>query len=182
MDYGMLTDNMGKKADFRSVILIMTSNAGASMLNRKLIGFDERINTTAIENEVERVFSPEFRNRLDAIVTFNAVNKEMAALIAKKAWDQLSQKLALRKVKLIASDELMRWIAQKGINNKYGAREIIRVVENDVKKLLINEVLFGKLSLGGTARLDINAEQIVLHAYLPSYEPDLRLDVPFEVF
>ena len=166
MDYGVLTDNMGKKADFRHVIIIMTSNAGAAEMNRAQIGFGSGINTTAMELEVERIFSPEFRNRLDAIVPFNPVDKQIAFLIAKKAWGNLAERLSHRHVSLSATDELLRWIALKGLSERYGAREIIRVVENDIKKLLINEVLFGVLAHGGSAVIDVEdgcAKIKVLH-------------------
>ncbi|MDR1559306.1 MAG: AAA family ATPase [Clostridiales bacterium] len=162
MDYGVLTDNMGKKADFRHVIIIMTSNAGAAEMSRKLIGFGGGLDMAAMDREVERVFSPEFRNRLDAVVPFNPVDKCMARLIAGKAWNSLAEKLNTRNVKLSATDELLGWIAEKGLSERYGAREIIRVVENDIKKLLINEVLFGKLAQGGSAVMDIDGARPVI--------------------
>jgi len=155
MDYGVLTDNMGKKADFRHVIIIMTSNAGAAEMNRMRIGFGGGVNTQAMDREVERVFSPEFRNRLDAIVPFNPVDMRMAYLIARKAWGNLAEKLERRRVKLAATEELLGWIAEKGLSERYGAREIIRVVENEIKKMLIDEVLFGALARGGSVLLDI---------------------------
>jgi ATP-dependent Clp protease ATP-binding subunit ClpA len=154
MDYGTLTDNSGKKADFRHVIIIMTSNAGASELNRRLIGFDGKTNIGAINKEVERVFTPEFRNRLDAIVIFKGVDEGMAVRIAQKAFNILADKLKGKKVELTATPALLRHIAKKGTSEEFGAREIIRVVENEVKKPLINEVLFGKLSQGGSAVAD----------------------------
>ena len=155
MDYGVLTDNMGKKADFRHVIIIMTSNAGAAEMNRMQIGFGGSVNMQAMDREVERIFSPEFRNRLDAIVPFNPVDKRMAYLIAKKAWGNLAEKIGRKQVKLDATEALLEWIAAKGLSERYGAREIIRVVENDIKKILIDEVLFGSLANGGAAYVDI---------------------------
>jgi len=153
MDYGRLTDNTGRQADFSNVILIMTSNAGASELTRKTIGFGGKLNMGAVEKAVEKMFSPEFRNRLDSIVQFNAVDEKMAHSIALRAFENLSEKLKNRGVKLSPSKSAVEYIAQKGLSETYGAREIIRVVENDVKKLLVNELLFGKLAEGGTASL-----------------------------
>ena len=156
MDYGSLTDNNGKKADFRNVIIIMTSNAGASELTKKPIGFGERHNFGAVDKAVEQAFSPEFRNRLDAIIQFNPVNEAMALSIAHKALDKLVQKMATKEVKFKVTKGAARFIAQKGLSETYGAREIIRVVENDVKKLLVNEVLFGDLAEGGVATLQLD--------------------------
>jgi len=153
MDYGKLTDNAGRQADFSNVILIMTSNAGASELTKKAIGFGDGLNTSAVEKAVEKIFSPEFRNRLDGIIQFNPVDEKMAKSIASKAIGALSEKLAKQGVTLAPSKKTVEYIAQKGLSKTYGAREIIRVVENDVKKLLVNELLFGKLAKGGTAIL-----------------------------
>ena len=153
MDYGRLTDNTGRQADFSNVILIMTSNAGAVDLTKKPIGFGDELNTGAVDKAVETIFSPEFRNRLDGVVQFNPVDEKMAKKIAEKALEQLKEKLAARGVKLKPSKSAVEYIAQKGLSRTFGAREIIRVVENDVKRILVNELLFGKLSGGGTASL-----------------------------
>ena len=153
MDYGSLTDNTGRKADFSNVILIMTSNAGAAELTKKPIGFGGGLNTDAVEKAVEKIFSPEFRNRLDGVVQFNPVDEQMARRIADRAFERLAEKLAVRGVKLLPSKSAVDYVAEKGLSEVYGAREIIRVVENDVKRLLVNELLFGKLQDGGTATL-----------------------------
>ena len=153
LDYGTLTDNTGKKADFRNTIIIMTSNAGARELTRQTIGFDSARDDAAAEKAVDRIFSPEFRNRLDAIIRFKAIDKKMARQIAQKALDKLAAKLKARNVTFSATKTALDHIAQKGLSETYGAREIIRTVENDVKKLLTQEVLFGQLANGGTCRL-----------------------------
>ena len=153
MDYGRLTDNTGRQADFSNVILIMTSNAGAVDLTRKPIGYGDELNTKAVDKAVESMFSPEFRNRLDGIVQFNPVNERMAKLIARQAISRLSEKLAARGVVLKPSKSAVDYIASKGLSRTYGAREIMRVVENDVKRLLVNELLFGRLADGGAASL-----------------------------
>lgn len=156
MDYATLTDNNGKKADFRNVILIMTSNAGAREVGRTLIGFESRnIDKGAITKEVERIFSPEFRNRLDDIVTFNHINEEMALLIAEKAIKQFAGKLKAKNIRLRVTARCYKWIAQKGLSSVYGAREILRFVQDKIKTYFVDEVLFGELSKGGTAVIDI---------------------------
>ena len=162
MDYGSLTDNTGKKADFRNVIIIMTSNAGAKEIGKRIIGFDSKaINISAIDKEVEKVFSPEFReNRLDAIVLFNHVNEKMAYLIAKKAVQKLSEKLIIKNIKLTVTPSAITYIASKGLSEVYGAREIIRVVDQEIKKMLVDEVLFGKLTKGGAVTVGCNKSQI----------------------
>jgi len=153
MDYGQLTDNTGKKADFRNTIIIMTSNAGAREMTRQVIGFDGSRDEGAAGKAVEKAFSPEFRNRLDAIVQFRGVDETMARQIAQKSLDKLGVKLLARGVEFSASEEALEFIANKGLSETYGAREIIRIVENDVKKLLVGEVLFGALANGGACEL-----------------------------
>lgn len=161
MDYGVLTDNSGKKADFRNVILIMTSNAGAKEIGKNIIGFDDsKLGFSAIDREVERVFSPEFRNRLDEIVTFNYVDKDMAVLITQKAITALGEKLKGKRIKLQITDEAADWIAERGLSKKYGAREIIRIVNMDIKKMLVESVLFGKLANGGRAVISVKNDAI----------------------
>jgi ATP-dependent Clp protease ATP-binding subunit ClpA len=153
MDYGSLTDNTGKKADFRNVIIIMTSNAGAREMTRQTIGFGGNLDSAAAEKAVERIFSPEFRNRLDSVIRFKHVDEAMALQIAKKAIAKLAEKLSAKKVTFTAAKNALTHIASKGLSETYGAREIIRIVENDVKKLLVEEVLFGELANGGTCKL-----------------------------
>lgn len=153
MDYGTLTDNTGKKADFRNVITIMTSNAGAREITRQTIGFGGNLDAAAADKAVERIFSPEFRNRLDAVVRFKPVDKKMSLQIAQKALDKLAAKLFAKNITFTAAKSALEHIASKGLSETYGAREIIRIVENDVKKLLVEEVLFGTLANGGACKL-----------------------------
>lgn len=156
MDYATLTGNTGKKADFRNVILIMTSNAGAREASKNVIGFGDRVGSgAAITKEVERVFSPEFRNRLDNIVVFNKMDEAMALKIAKKAMKQFEEKLLSKNIKLKVTDKLYEWLSKKGFSETYGAREINRVVQQDIKTYFVDEVLFGELSKGGSAVVDI---------------------------
>lgn len=163
MDYATITDNNGKKADFRNVILIMTSNAGARDIGKTMLGFGSRVVAEeAITKEVEKVFSPEFRNRLDDIVVFNGINEDMALRIAKKAIAQFQDKLLSKNVMLKVTDKCYKWLAQKGFSKTYGAREIIRVVQQEIKTYFVDEVLFGKLSQGGTAIIDIDDDKVVI--------------------
>ncbi|MCL1999767.1 MAG: AAA family ATPase [Turicibacter sp.] len=153
MDYGRLTDNSGRQASFSDIILIMTSNAGAVDLEKKTIGFGNDFNTKAIDTAVDKFFSPEFRNRLDGVLKFNPVDEKMAALITDKAMRELNDKLKAKNVTLTATKTALDYIARKGLSKTYGAREIIRTIDSDIKKLLVNELLFGRLEGGGTAKL-----------------------------
>lgn len=155
MDYATLTDNQGRKADFRNIILIMTSNAGADKLGKNSMGFIERdVTSDVIMEDVKRIFQPEFRNRLSKIVVFNQINKEMARLIAEKKLKGLANQLSVKNVHLTVSEEAVDYLKDKGISREYGAREIDRVINSEIKNLLVNELLFGKLSKGGNCHLD----------------------------
>lgn len=157
MDYASLTDNKGKKADFKNAIIIMTSNAGARQIGKQKIGFNEgAIDDGIMMEEVNKVFSPEFRNRLTAIVTFNHMDKAMAERIADKKLKELENKLSGKKVTFEVSKEARDYVIQKGITREYGARELERVVNNEIKPLLVNELLFGKLKNGGDAFLTMS--------------------------
>lgn len=161
MDYATLTDNQGRKADFRNVILIMTSNAGASMVGKNLAGFGSReLTETAIADEVKRIFSPEFRNRLDRIITFHPIDEQMALQIVDKLLGQLGGKLADKHVELHTTDACRRYLMQKGVTREYGAREISRVINTEVKPLLVDQILFGKLKKGGKCLLDVKDGKI----------------------
>lgn len=163
MDYATLTDNTGRKADFRNVILIMTSNAGASKVGKAEIGFGNRkFAKSEIKKEVERVFSPEFRNRLNDIVVFNSMNEEMALKIAKKTVKQFEEKLASKNIKLEVTEACYTWIAEQGCSSVYGAREIIRIVQQKIKPHFVDAVLFGELKSGGTAVIDVADDEIVI--------------------
>lgn len=164
MDYATLTDNNGRKADFRNVIIIMTSNAGAREVGKVMLGFGARIvQEDAITKEVERVFSPEFRNRLDEIIVFNKMDEKMAYLIAEKAIGEFEKKLLSKNIKIQVSEKAYKWIGEKGLSSIYGAREILRVVQQEIKPYFVEEALFGKLSKGGTASIDIIDDKIVIN-------------------
>jgi ATP-dependent Clp protease ATP-binding subunit ClpA len=156
MDYATLTDNQGRKADFRNVILIMTSNAGARDVGKSLIGFGDRAMTdTALSEAVERAFTPEFRNRLDAVVRFDNLPPEIIERIVVKAIDEFRVQLAEKKVELEATPALVRHLAEKGYSREFGARNIGRLVEDKIKTFFVDEVLFGRLVAGGKAVADL---------------------------
>ncbi len=155
MDYATLTDNQGKKADFRNIILIMTSNAGASLAEKGQIGFGSSSqNLEALTEAVKRTFQPEFRNRLSRIVQFRSMDYEMAKKITKKKLRELSNKLMLKKVELVITEKAETYVQKAGITREYGAREIDRVISGDVKPLLAELLLFGKLKRGGKCVLE----------------------------
>ena len=162
MDYATLTDNQGRKADFRNVILIMTSNAGARDVGKNLIGFGDRtLSNSALDEAVERAFTPEFRNRLDAVVHFGNLPMEVIERIVTKALDDFNLQLAEKKVRLVARDSVVKFLAEKGYSREFGARNISRLVEDKIKSFFVDEVLFGRLEKGGTAVADLVDGQIV---------------------
>ncbi len=156
MDYATLTDNKGRKADFRNVILIMTSNAGARDIGKNLVGFARgTVKNEAISDEVKRAFTPEFRNRLDKIVVFNQINEDMARDITNKELNKFIEKLKGKNIELSFTDKAITFISEKGLSKEFGAREIIRVINSEIKPLLVDELLFGDLSKGGICTVDI---------------------------
>ncbi len=163
MDYATLTDNQGRKADFRNVVIIMTSNAGASRIGRHGIGFlGQDINEDAVMEEVKRIFQPEFRNRLNKTVVFHGMNEEMADRIVRKKLEQLKEMLLRRKVKLSFDKAAQKLVKTKGISTEFGAREIERVIQGEIKPLLVDEILFGALKQGGTCRLTASEDGFVM--------------------
>jgi len=163
MDYATLTDNKGRKADFRNAIIIMTSNAGARNIGKKLIGFGEReVKGEAIMEEVKKFFTPEFRNRLDKIIVFNSMNDSMAINIAKKQLNNFKTKLVTKNIEIEFSEECVSYIAKTGISEEFGAREIARIVASKIKPLLVDEILFGKLNDGGNCTVDFIDENFKL--------------------
>ena len=150
MDYATITDNTGRKADLKNLILIMTSNVGAKDIEKMSVGFaSQRKGGKNMIRHMEKVFSPEFRNRLDAVVTFNSMNKEMAMDIAEKSLKDFGKILKEKKIELIICEECIKYLAEKALESIYGAREIHRLIQTEIKDTLIDEVLFGKASKGG---------------------------------
>jgi len=154
MDHGTLTDNNGRKADFRNVILVMTTNAGVAQTTRKSIGFAEQDNSTDAMEEIKRTFTPEFRNRLDNIVWFNHLDKNVILQVVDKFIVELQMQLDKKQVELDISTSARDWLAEKGYDKAMGARPMSRVIQDNLKKPLANEVLFGSLAEGGKVIVD----------------------------
>ncbi|OOM78755.1 ATP-dependent Clp protease ATP-binding subunit ClpA [Clostridium puniceum] len=163
MDYATLTDNKGRKADFRNVIIIMTSNAGARNIGKKLIGFGDReVKGEAIMEEVKKFFTPEFRNRLDKIIVFNSMNDVMAMNIAKKQLNDFKIKLANKNIEIEFTEECAKHLVKIGTSEEFGAREIARIIASKIKPLLVDEILFGKLRDGGSCVINVKNEEFKL--------------------
>ena len=163
MDYAVLTDNKGRKADCRHVVLIMTSNAGAQFARQASIGFSSQITAgEAMLKQVKKTFKPEFINRLSATVVFHDMSREMASLILDKKLGELSSKLAARQIEMELSPEARNWLLQRGFLPEYGAREMDRVIASHLKPLLMREILFGSLKSGGKTCIQVDKDQLVL--------------------
>jgi ATP-dependent Clp protease ATP-binding subunit ClpA len=160
MDHGTLTDNNGRKADFRHVVLVMTTNAGAAETSRPSIGFTEQDHATDGMEAIKRLFSPEFRNRLDAVVQFGSLSPEVIANVVNKFIFELEQQLLEKKVVLVVEDEARVWLAQRGYDPRLGARPMGRIIRDHIKKPLANEILFGKLANGGSVRVQVAGEDL----------------------
>jgi ATP-dependent Clp protease ATP-binding subunit ClpA len=162
MDYATLTDNNGKKADFRNVILIMTSNAGAKEMERDSIGFGDRGKERHSKGSevVRRIFSPEFRNRLDAIITFNPLTTETMRRVVDKYITELQQQLKQKKVQITLSDRAKDWLARKGYHPRFGARPLARTIQKEIKDVLSDEILFGRLKRGGHVSIDLDNDAL----------------------
>jgi ATP-dependent Clp protease ATP-binding subunit ClpA len=155
MDYATLTDNNGRKADFRNAVLIMTSNAGARDIGKPLLGFGERIHDeSAVDDAVEKIFTPEFRNRLDAVVRFGHLSVEIMREIVGKEIAVFKTQLAAKNVTSEVSEACITQLASEGYSKEFGARNVGRVIEDKIKSFFVDEVLFGRLATGGSARLD----------------------------
>lgn len=154
MDYGKLTDNNGKTVDFRNVILIMTTNAGAAELSKAPIGFTESVRTGDDEEALKRLFTPEFRNRLDAIISFKNLPQDVVGKVVDKFIIQLEAQLGARNVTISLSEEARSYLAKEGYDPAMGARPLARVIQEQIKKPLAEELLFGGLAHGGNVRID----------------------------
>jgi len=164
MDSGVLTDNNGRKADFRNVILVMTTNAGADLLEKKSIGFSDQSNESDALLSLKKLFSPEFRNRLDEIIQFNYLPMKVILSIVDKFLTKLQAQLDARNVELIYSKKVLNWIAKNGYNKEMGARPMERFITNKIKKPLVDKVLFGELSKGGQIKVDLVANEVKFSA------------------
>jgi ATP-dependent Clp protease ATP-binding subunit ClpA len=163
MDHGMLTDANGREVDFRNVILVMTSNVGAQNVQRSSIGFNEQDHSLDYEGELKKTFTPEFRNRLSEIIYFNSLSKDIVVYVVNKFIFELEDVLEQKNVSLIVSDNARKWFAENGYDSKMGARPMIRLIEKKIRKPLADELLFGKLSQGGTVKVNVNKDKITLN-------------------
>ncbi|MGN1079743.1 MAG: ATP-dependent Clp protease ATP-binding subunit ClpA [Alphaproteobacteria bacterium] len=162
MDYGKLTDSNGKKIDFSNVVLIMTTNAGAADMSKPAVGFVREEREGEDKEAIERLFTPEFRNRLDAIIPFERLNQEIMGRVADKFISQLETLLAEKKIELAVNFSAREWLIKKGFDPKNGARPLARIIQEYVKKPLAEEILFGNLTHGGTASLTAKNEKLHL--------------------
>nr|WP_294525553.1 ATP-dependent Clp protease ATP-binding subunit ClpA [uncultured Rhodopila sp.] len=171
MDHGKLTDHNGKTVDFRNVILIMTTNAGASDLAKEAIGFGRESRVGEDEDAIKRLFTPEFRNRLDATITFAALTPEIVGRVVEKFVMQLEAQLADRNVTIELSSAAKEWLAERGYDRLYGARPLGRVIQEHIKKALAEELLFGKLVKGGAVKVTLKDNKLdfeITEASLPA--------------
>jgi ATP-dependent Clp protease ATP-binding subunit ClpA len=162
MDYATLTDNNGKKADFRQVILMMTSNAGAREMSTSSIGFgggELEDKGAKGKKAVEKLFNPEFRNRLDGIITFHSLSIDTMEKIVDKFMEELNFQLIPKKVKVKLSSQARNWLARHGYDPTYGARPLTRLIQKEIKDVLSEEILFGKLANGGEVFIDHNKKE-----------------------
>ncbi|MEK9662583.1 MAG: AAA family ATPase, partial [Alphaproteobacteria bacterium] len=155
MDHGKLTDHNGKTVDFRNVILIMTTNAGAAEMAKPAIGFGSGVRTGDDEEAINRMFSPEFRNRLDAVIPFSNLSPEVMSHIVDKFIMELEVQLGDRNVTIELDEASRAWLAEKGYDPLFGARPLARVIQENVKKPLAEELLFGKLAKGGSVTVTV---------------------------
>jgi ATP-dependent Clp protease ATP-binding subunit ClpA len=174
MDHGKLTDHNGKSVDFRNVILIMTTNAGAADMVKPPIGFERTKRIGEDTEAINRLFTPEFRNRLDAIVAFAGLTPEIVGKVVDKFVTQLEAQLGERNVEIELTEAARHWLAEKGYDPQFGARPLGRIIQEHVKKALAEELLFGRLANGGRVRVDYDGEKLVFDyptPPAPSEEP-----------
>jgi ATP-dependent Clp protease ATP-binding subunit ClpA len=169
MDHGTLTDNNGRKADFRNVIIIMTTNAGAETMNKATIGFTNPREAGDEMADIKRLFSPEFRNRLDAIVGFKALDENVILRVVDKFLLQLETQLAEKKVEVTFTDKLRKHLGKKGFDPLMGARPMQRLIQDTIRRALADELLFGRLVDGGRLTVEIDDSD--------AEKPEVMLDI-----
>jgi ATP-dependent Clp protease ATP-binding subunit ClpA len=160
MDNGTLTDSNGRKADFRNVILVMTTNAGAEMMSRSSMGFTLQDHTRDTGEAIKKAFTPEFRNRLDAVIQFKGLSPKIILNVVDKFLIELESQLEAKKVSMNVTDSARKWLAAKGYDLQMGARPMARVIQDEIKQVLANELLFGELTEGGSVIIDVNDNQL----------------------
>jgi ATP-dependent Clp protease ATP-binding subunit ClpA len=155
MDHGSLTDNNGRKTDFRHVIIVLTTNAGAQEMSRPAIGFMQSDNTSDGMEAIRRLFTPEFRNRLDAIIQFDPLSRQVIERVVEKLLVEVEMQLERKGVQLSINDEARGWLAEHGYDPKMGARPMARLIQDQIKRPLAEELLFGKLTEGGVVLVGV---------------------------
>ncbi len=160
MDHASLVDNNGRKSDFRNVILVMTTNAGAGELSRAMIGFGKDFRSGTPKDAIDRMFSPEFRNRLSGVVEFMQLTPPVMERVVDKFIGELGERLAAQKVDLSITDAARRWLAEHGYDPRFGARPMARLIENEIARVLADEILFGRLNGGGHVTVDAAADKL----------------------
>ena len=160
MDHGTLTDNNGRKADFRNVVIVMTTNLGAEALAKRSIGFTEQDNTTDSGEAINRHFTPEFRNRLDGVIQFKALDNESILQVVEKFLIELETQLESKGVSMETNDEVRQWLAEKGFDSTMGARPMARLIKDEIKRPLAEELLFGKLEHGGRVQVTLEGGKL----------------------
>ena len=161
MDHGTLTDNNGRQADFRNVVIIMTTNAGQETLQKSVIGFTTERQPGDEMADIKRLFTPEFRNRLDAIISFKPLDREIILRVVDKFLMQLEGQLQEKKVDVQFSEELRSWLAEAGFDPLMGARPMARLIQDTIRSALADELLFGRLTSGGKVTIDLDGDKKV---------------------
>ncbi len=163
MDHGTLTDSSGRKADFRNVILVMTTNAGGELMSRASMGFTLQDHTKDAGEAIKKVFTPEFRNRLDAVIQFEALDHNVILNVVDKFLIELESQLEAKKVGMTVTDKARHWLADKGYDPIMGARPMARVIQDEIKQVLADHLLFGDLTDGGHVKIDVEDDKLVCH-------------------
>jgi ATP-dependent Clp protease ATP-binding subunit ClpA len=177
MDHGTLTDNNGRKTDFRHVIIVMTTNAGAQDMARTAIGFVSSDNTSDGMEAIRRLFTPEFRNRLDAVIQFGPLSPSTIERVVEKVLVEVETQLEQKGVQLTVDDDARRWLAQRGYDPKMGARPMARLIQEQIKRPLAEELLFGKLAGGGQVQVSVAGDGNTLKLDCqPATAPALTVD------
>jgi len=184
MDHGTLTDNNGRKADFRNVIIVMTTNAGAESLQKRSMGFTSKKEAGDEMEDIKRMFTPEFRNRIDAIISFAALDEEIILRVVDKFLMQLEEQLHEKKVEAVFSESLRTFLAKKGFDPLMGARPMSRLIQDMIRKALADELLFGRLVSGGRVTVELDDKDQVKLEFPenddptpPPAEPQEKLEV-----
>ena len=155
MDAGILTDNNGRKADFRNCVLIMTTNVGAQLLSKRNIGFNDQSNKSDAMESLKKLFAPEFRNRLDEIIEFNSLDLQIILSVADKFMTKLQAQLDERNIEIVYKKDLLKWIAEKSFNKEMGARPMERFITDNIKKPLVDKILDKDSKEGGVINLSL---------------------------